>query len=68
MARKRRYTHDEIRTDLADRISFYGIVRTAKMLGLSKQYVWNVNHGIRPFSPRMAKAMGYNRIVEYERI
>jgi len=64
----RRYTHEEIKADLAYRINEYGLVRTARKLGLSKQYVFAVNNGIKDIGAAFAKAMGYNRIVEYERI
>jgi len=68
MARKHRYAHTEVQIDLADRIALYGVARTARQLGFSKQYVWNVSRGLKDIGPRFAKAMGYNRIVEYERI
>lgn len=44
-----------------------GVCVTAQRLHFAVQFVSDVIHGRRPLSPRLAGAMGYRRIVEYEK-
>ena len=42
--------------------------RVADRYGVSHSFLSNVLHGIKPVSPRLAEAMGFRRVVRFERI
>jgi hypothetical protein len=67
MAQRRlKETHivEELRS-LTDRKR--GLVSTASDLGFTPQYIHQVVNGHRGVSERLAEAMGYRRVIEYER-
>lgn len=44
-----------------------GLSATARRFHFTVQFISDVVHGRRPVSARLAGAMGYRRVVEYER-
>lgn len=46
----------------------FGLTTTAKELGFTPQFILDVVKGRRSVSDRLAKAMGYSRIVIFERV
>lgn len=46
----------------------FGLKRTADELGFTPQFVLDVVKGRRSVSPKLAIAMGYRRVVEFEKV
>lgn len=45
----------------------FGLKKTATELGFTPQFIWDVVNGKRGMTENLANAMGYRRVVEYER-
>lgn len=46
----------------------FGLKRTAHELGFTPQFVLDVVKGRRSVSDRLAEAMGYRKVVEFEKV
>ncbi len=46
----------------------FGLTITAKELGFTAPFILDVVKGRRPVSSRLAEAMGYRRVVEFEKV
>jgi plasmid maintenance system antidote protein VapI len=66
--RKTRITEAQILEELKRKVDRkFGLTQEARRLGITPQYLHNVVNGKRPLSDRVAQAMGYRRVVEFER-
>lgn len=69
MSKPNLYTEEEVIFDLASRITRHGEQgRVAFELGLSQGCVSNLLTSGRGIGPRAAEALGYRRVVLFERV
>jgi hypothetical protein len=68
MSRRQRKTEEDLLAELACHVEKDGGKMTASSLGFTPPFIWDVIHRRRGMTEKLSKALGYRRIVEFERL
>lgn len=61
-------TEEGIRRKLSRRVSLGSYATVAADIGVSRQFVHMIVHGQKPVSVKVARSLGYERVVTYQRV
>lgn len=61
-------SESDVRKIISDMYSDLGAAKTAEQLSISKVYIYLISGGHKPITAKVAKALGYERIIQYRKI